>query len=143
MRFLPLVTAAALLAGTGLANAQATNFSVTPGDAKSLSGSGTDVRDWREVEQRRAMEGNRSFGMHQSWSQPGYNSFGMQGWSQPGWNSFGSSGGPYAYNDGWNAFGSGVGVQVGPFGAGVGFNDWNSRHYDHRYHNRQHMRGWN
>jgi hypothetical protein len=101
MKLLPIVTAAALLAGTGLAGAQATNFSIAPGNAKALSGSGTDFRDWRVVQQRRMMERNPHYGMHESW------------WNYP-------ANDRYAHGSGWNAYGSGVGVQVGPVGVGAG-----------------------
>jgi hypothetical protein len=134
MKLLSLMTAAALVAGTGLASAQATNFSLTPGDAKSLSGSGTDVRDWRTVEQRRMMErsGNQgpyAAGMHMGWNAPGY-AYGSPGYDRHG------------HRQGWNAYGAGVqvgpvgvgagpygaGVGIGPFGVGIGHGPWAYNH---------------
>jgi hypothetical protein len=94
MRLLSLATGAALIAGCGFANAQATNYSLTPGDAPTLSNS--DSFDYRTMAQRRALERRGVM--------PG-------NWNDPAWMSYG-------YNSGWNSFGAGV--QIGPVGVGIG-----------------------
>lgn len=109
MKLLPIITAAAVAASCGFANAQATNFSVTPGDAKSLSGSGTDVRDYRAATQRHAMEQRRM------------NGWGATGYYAPGYNAFGAGVGPLAF---------GVGA---PYGVGIGVGAWPEYSYRAEY----------
>jgi hypothetical protein len=99
MRLLSVTAAALLAASCGLANAQATNMSRSPGDARSLSNSDTDTRDYRTY-RRGARQYYRS------------------GWNEPGWNSYGA------------------GVQIGPFGVGIGVGaspEYNYGWPDYRY----------
>ena len=149
---LPVMTAAAFAASCGFANAQATNYSITPGDAPSLSSS--DTRDYRTEAQRRAME--RRHVQPGNWNDPAWLSM---GYAEPGWNSYGASrpvtrttvyGSDNPWNGythdrpGWNsygaaygpAYGTGVGVSIGPFAAGVGFGDPGYHHRYHRYSHR-------
>jgi hypothetical protein len=89
MRLLSVMAGAALIASCGLANAQATNFSPTPGDAMTLGNS--DVRDYRSEAKRRAME-SRHWHQHQH---RGWNSYGA------GWNGAGVQIGPLGFGIGY------------------------------------------
>lgn len=57
MRILPILTAAAIgiVASYGLANAQATNTAPTPGTAKTLSGTGSDVNANQQTMSKKTM----------------------------------------------------------------------------------------
>src|SRR5688500_4494950 len=72
------LAALGLAASVSLANAQATNFSRTPGDAPALYGS-SDARYHR--------------GWHRRAMAPRY----RMHWSHPGYYAYGSYGGPYRY----------------------------------------------
>jgi hypothetical protein len=104
MRLLPITTAALLGASCAVANAQATNFSRSPGDAPALSGA-SDVPPYRAYYPRRAVVYQPAYGGAYAYSGP-----------RPYYARYGA---PYGYwGNGWNAYGAGV--QIGPVGFGVG-----------------------